>query len=197
MNQRSIDSRKDEEIYALPKLPAGFAALRDRLARSRDCAEIRLLAAEIMEATRGLLLAEQTEVCRERPDFKAAAGNNGFPETANGLRHTAREARRRNITGLNRDLCGCLREIGLHVGRGISGRCFHEINSLSELTVDIPGMDLPGLSDAMLRLDWSALDQRLLGMVDDMIALYHGKDTGLNSFGNLNELESWLRKGEW
>jgi hypothetical protein len=66
---------------------------------------------------------------------------------------------------------------------------------LSELTGDIPGMDLPGLSNAMLRLDWEELEKRLLGMVDDMAALYREKRTGMNSFGTLRELEAWLKTG--
>jgi predicted nucleotidyltransferase len=195
LNQRSIDTRKDAEVIALPKLPADFAGLRDALARSRDSSEIKRKADEIMEATRSLLLSEQSEVCREEPGFAAAAGNNNFPETANGLRHAAREARRRNITGLNRDLCCMLREIRNNIGRGISGRWFHDFNALSELTRDIPGMDLSGLSNAMLRLDWEELEKRLLGMVDDMAALYREKRTGMNSFGNMSELEAWLKKG--
>jgi len=195
MNQRSIDTRKDAEILALPKLPADFAGLRGRLACSRDCSEIMRTADEIMEATRSLLLSEQSGVCREEPSFAAAAGANNFPETANGLRHAAREAGRRNVTGLNRDLCGMLREIRNNIGRGISGRWFHEFNALSELTGDIPGMDLPGLSNAMLRLDWEALEKRLLDMVDDMAAIYREKRTAMNSFGDLSELEAWLKKG--
>ncbi len=196
LNQRSIDTRKDAEVLALPKLPAGFADLRDALARSRDCSEIKGLAEEIMEAARGLLLSEQTEVCREAPSFAAAAGNNNYPETANGLRHAAREAGRRNVTGLNRDLCGMLREIRNNIGRGISGRWFHDFNALSELTQDVPGMDLPGLAAAMLRLDWEELEKRLPAMVDDMAALYREKRTDMNSFGTLRALEVWLKKGQ-
>ncbi len=196
VNQQSIDTRKKQDLHALPKLPDKFMELRERLAFSRDCAEMKTLADQLMEATRELLLKEQAEVCRETPDFTSAAGGNNYPETANGLRHAGAEAAAGNIHAVNHDVCQQLRELRAHIGQGLTGRWYHDFNSLSELTPTLSGLSLKDLEESLIALDWPGIEAASLELIIALRKLYLEKNTATNRFPDAQALENWLQQLE-
>lgn len=192
LNQKSVDTRKDADMATLEKLPKDYLSLRRRLVISRAPAEIEEAAGALMEAVREALASEQREVCAEPADFKAIAGEGGIAEHNNDFRHAARAASTGDIQELTRSLSKALWELRYHVGQAYSGRWFDAMNSLDELTAELPGLRVGPLGDALVKADAAACERECERLIADLRALYASRSCPTNCFADLGELEAWL-----
>lgn len=192
LNQKSVDTRKDADMATLEKLPKDYFTLRRRLVISRAPAEIEEAAGALMESVREALASEQREVCAEPADFKAIAGEGGIAEHNNDFRHAARAASTGDIRELTRSLSKALWELRYHVGQAYSGRWFDAMNSLDELTAELPGLRVGPLGDALVKADAAACERECERLIADLKALYASRACPTNCFDDVDELEAWL-----
>lgn len=192
LNGRSVDTRKDADMSTLETLPANYLALRKELLCARDPSRIEEAACALMESVREALASEQREVCAEPADFKAIAGEGGIAEHNNDFRHAARAASTGDIQELTRSLSKALWELRYHVGQAYSGRWFDAMNSLDELTAELPGLRVGPLEDALVKADAAACERECERLVADLKALYASRACPTNCFDGLDELEAWL-----
>lgn len=192
LNRRSVDTRKDADMATLAKLPPNYLALRKELLCARIPSAIDEAAGALMESVREALASEQREVCAEPADFKAIAGEGGIAEHNNDFRHAARAASMGDIQELTRSLSKALWELRYQVGQAYSGRWFDAMNSLDELTAELPGLRVGPLEDALLKADAAACERECVRLIADLKALYASRACPTNCFGGLDELEAWL-----
>ncbi len=194
INQCPIDTRREADLLALPKLPKNYAQSLSALAESREPQNMVQLSQDMMEEIRLLLLREQAEVCVEEPLLDQAKVDS-CAEERNGLGHIIREARAQDAAGLCREGCGNLWEIRYHVGQAFTGRWFHDFNSISELTAQIPGLPLTELATAIEDKNYQEAERFSRKTMDAIPRLYEERGASSGVFSTLEELASWIKEG--
>lgn len=194
--QKAVDTRKEAELASLPGLPEAFISLRRELALCRDPGRMAELGRSLMDQIRAFLICEQAALCREEPDFIRNAGSGGCAEEANALRHIAHSASGADTAAFIRDAATALWEVRCHVGQGVSGRWFHDFNALSELTKDIPGLNLSGLQKAVEERDVMSAAAEAGEAEKALKALYAERGAPTNCFADDKELSRWIAL-EW
>ena len=85
-NQASIDTRKLDQVLALPKLPVGFANTVNWVTNATDPDELLPACETLLDTTRNLLLSEQQEVLRSETTFPTVF-DAAYPELRGDLQH--------------------------------------------------------------------------------------------------------------
>ncbi|RIK42746.1 MAG: hypothetical protein DCC55_07785 [Chloroflexi bacterium] len=85
-NQACIDTRKLEQVLALPKLPLKFADTVARLTQTYEPDELLAASEQLLNTTRDLLFTEQRQSPGDKPTFAAAFGA-GYPELKGDIQH--------------------------------------------------------------------------------------------------------------
>lgn len=194
LNRRSVDTRKDDDMASLEKLPEHYLALRKELLCARTPTKLDEAAVALMESVREALSAEQRELCAEPADFKAIAGEGGIAEHNNDFRHAARAAATGDARELTRSLVKALWELRYHVGQAFNGRWFDAMNSLDELTAELPGLRVGPLQEALVKADAGACERECVRLIADLKALYASRSCPTKCFDGIDELEAWLRE---
>lgn len=188
-NQRAIDTRKMEQVTALPRQPQGFAAKLERMNDATVPDDLLQAARALMGSSRTWLLAEQREV-QAKPASFPAVFDSAYPELKADLQHIMLAAEREEATGLG--MMSFYHELMIHMAWATSGVGYGSFNSLADYEQDLVGLGFPTLLPYLeagdfvgLRAACDRFDARLQSYL-----LENGAK--LNAFASLDELEAWL-----
>ncbi len=188
-NQRAVDTRKMEQVTALPRQPEAFAANLARLTDAAAPADLLQAASALLQSSRAWLLAEQREVQAQPANFPAVF-DNAYPELKADLQKIMLAAEQENATGLG--LMSLYHELMIHMAWATSGVGYGSFNSLADYEQDLVELGFPALlpyveaGDCVgLRAACDRFDARLQSYLTE-----HG--ASLNAFASLDELEAWL-----
>jgi hypothetical protein len=119
-NQTCIDTRKLEQVLALPNLPPGFAETVQRVSTAFEPAELLAAVETLLRTARELLLAEQQRTLTSGATF-AEAFHAGYPELKRDLQGIMLACERQDMFTLKASLLSLYHEMSYAAGRVITG----------------------------------------------------------------------------
>ncbi len=189
INQAIVDTRKLDQVLALPKQPAGLPGMISRIMGSTDPAAILQASEELMASTRALLLAEQAEVQRRQRPL-AETLDAAYPELKGDIQHLILACERQDPYNFN--FMSLYHELMIHIAWALDGIEYSDFNSIAEYEQDLAALGFPELLPYLEARDYTGLaaqaqrfDQRLQEYL---------KENGvpLNSFPSLDDLQAYL-----
>lgn len=188
LNQACIDTRKLEQVLALPKLPDGFAEMVQAIMTTADAAELHQATNALMASTRQLLLAEQA--LQHGDGGFAEVFEATYPEFKASIQHLMLACEREDP--FNFELMSLYHELMIHMAWALSGIGYSDFNSIAEYEQNLAALGFPDLLPYIEAGDFTGLyeqcrvfDQRLQEYLTE-------QGVPLNSFATLDELASYL-----
>lgn len=189
INQAAVDTRKLEQIYALPKQPEGLAHDISAVMNSTDPEQMLSGIESLMARTRELLLAEQARLQRSDRSL-AETLRDAYPELKGDIQHLILACEREDPYNFN--LVSLLHELMIHMAWAVDGIDYSAFNSIDEYAQDLTTLGFPDLLVPLQARDYPALaaaarrfDQRLQAYLEE-------NNIPLNTFASLDELQEWL-----
>lgn len=190
-NQACIDTRKLDQVLALPKLPAGFPEIVAQVTETTD-ADLLLSACEtLLHATRNLLLAEQQVVQRQDTSF-AAVFRAAYPELKGDIQHLMLACERQDWFNLN--LISLYHELMIHMAQAFTGVTYSSFNSLAEYEQNLTALGFPDLLPYVRARDFAGLYRQCQVFDRRLQQFLHEHAVALNTFSTLDDLEAYLGK---
>ena len=188
-NQAPIDSRKLDQLLALPKLPLNFAATMTRVTKATEPDAILSAYETLMHSTRELLLKEQRDVPRKEMTF-AEVFYNAYPELKNDLQHLMLACERQEPFNIN--LTALYHELMIHMAQVCTGVEYSSFNSLAEYEQDLAGLGFPDLLPYVTAWDFAGLYEQCR-IFDQRLQQYLTEhEVALNSFATVDDLKFYL-----
>lgn len=191
VNQACVDTRKLEQVAALPKVPAGFAETAARLVAALEPAEVLAATETLLDSTRDLLLAEQRACLREATTYPAAFGS-GYPELRRDLQGVMLECERGDLFALKGSLLSLLHEVSRAIAQAETGVVYSGFNTLAEYEQDLVRLGFPALLPCLERADFAELGRRCLRFDTRLREFLTERGVGLNAFATVEELAAYL-----
>jgi hypothetical protein len=188
-NQACIDTRKLDQVLALPMLPAGFAETIDWVANATDPEEVPSACERLLHTTRTLLLAEQQAVQRSETTFPVVF-DSAYPELKGDLQHLMLACERHDLFGST--LMSLYHELMIHMAQATTGVEYSDFNSLSEYEQDLTAMGFPELLPFVAAGDFTGLHRQCKAFDRHLQAFLTEHSVPLNSFGTIDELQAHL-----
>lgn len=188
-NQACIDTRKLDQVLALPKLPEDFAETVGGMMNTADPAQLLPTAERLMQTTRDLLLAEQALVQRSERTFLEVF-NGAYPELKGDIQHLMLACERGDTFNFN--LLSLYHELMIHMAWAFSGIAYSEFNSIAEYEQDLAAMGFPELLPYVEAGDFAGLYKQCRLFDRHLQEFLTEHDVALNSFATLNELQEYL-----
>jgi hypothetical protein len=189
-NQACIDTRKLDQVLALPKLPLGFAETVDQITQSTDPDELLAACETLLQTTRNLLLAEQQQIQRSETTFPAVF-KAGYPELKGDLQHLMLACERQDRFNFN--LISLYHELMIHMARAFSGIEYSSFNSLAEYEQDLAALGFPDLLSYLLAGDLAGLQRQCQTFDERLQQFLSEHSVELNAFATLDELQRYLQ----
>ena len=191
-NQACIDTRKMAQVFALPKLPADFAATVEHISASFDPHELLSACETLLHSTRDLLLAEQRSVPRHGASFPEVF-HSAYPELQNDLHHVMLACERQDLFSLKTSLVSLYKELSLAIARVISGVEYSGFNGLAEYEQDLVALGFPPLLPHLLTGDFEQLYQQCVLFSKRLKNFLAENQVELHAYATLNDLRSALQ----
>ena len=188
-NQVCIDTRKLDQMLALPRLPVGFADTVDRVTKATDPDELLSACEVLMRTTRDLLLSEQQVFQRSETAFPAVF-DAAYPELKGDLQHLMLACERRDMLNLN--LMSVYHELMVHLGRALTGIEYSGFNSLAEYEQDLVALGFPDLWPCLVAEDLEGLHRQCQVFDRRLQQFLTEHSVALNAFATLDELQEYL-----
>lgn len=189
-NQACIDTRKRDQILALPKLPENFAETIDRVTTATDPQDIRASCETLLNTTRDLLLAEQQDVQRGEASFPKVL-NSAYPELKGDIQHLMLACERRDMFGST--LTSLYHELMIHMAQAITGIAYSDFNNLPEYEQDLVALGFPDLLPYVAAQDYDGLHEQCQVFDQRLQTYLTEKEVALNKFDTLDELATYLK----
>lgn len=190
-NQACIDTRKLEQVLALPSLPAGFAATVDRVVAAMAPQDVLATTGALLATTRAWLLAEQRAVLRADTTY-AAVFCAGYPELKRDLQALMLACERRDLFALKGALLSLLHEMSRGIAQATTGFEATSFNALDDYAQQLAPLGFPDLVAPMRAADFDALHARCLAFDMRLRAFLAERAVTLNDFDTLGELQHFL-----
>ena len=190
-NQACIDTRKIEQVLALPRLPAGFAESVQRLIAACDPNELLSATRNLLHTTREFLLAEQRQFLCSETDF-CTVFNSGYPELKRDLQAVMLACEQRDLFSLKGSLLSLLHELSCGVAEVTTGVSYLGFNGLSEYEQNLVDLGFPALLPYLSAGDFEGLYQQCLAFDMRLREFLMKRGVPLNSFATLDELQKHL-----
>ncbi len=191
LNQAVIDTRKMEQVLALPKLPAGFPEMATRAAETTDAAEALAVTETLLGATRELLLAEERAVLRE-PTTYPEAFHAAYPELKRDLQGVMQASEQGDMMALKGSLLSLTHELSHAIARVTTGAAPSELAVLADYEADLTTLGFPPLVDLMLEQDYAKIREHCEAFDLRLRAFLTERDVGLHAFADLDALRRFL-----
>jgi hypothetical protein len=191
-NQACVDSRRLDQVLALPKLPEGFAETVDRVTRSSDCDELMAACDALVRSTRELLHDEQRQVLIGAKGFPTVC-DSAYPELKGALQHIMLACERRDRYGMG--LTSLYHELMIHTSRALTGVEYSRFNCIADYEQDLGALGFPDLLGPLIDEDFDLLQQRCTAFDLRMQEFLTERSVPLNSFASLDELQEHLGVG--
>ncbi len=191
VNQACIDTRKVEQVLALPRLPAGFAATLDRVAKAMAPHEVVAATETLLHSTRALLLDEQRAHLAE-PATYPAAFRAAYPELKRDVQAIMLAYERTEMIAVKGAVLSLLHELSRMVGQAESGFAAEGFDPLPDYAQNLAALGFPDLVAPMLAGDFAALHERCLAFDRRLRTFLAEHDVALNDFATPDELQRFL-----
>lgn len=189
VNQATVDTRKLDQVYALPKLPADLANSISRIMGTTDPAEILQATEELMANTRELLLVEQAAGQRSQRPLRETL-DAVYPELKGDIQHLILACERRDPYNFN--VVSLLHELQIHMAWALDGIEYSEFNSVAEYEQNLAALGFPDLLPYLEARDYAGLAEQCR-LFDQRLQEYLSENgISLNSFASLDELQVYL-----
>jgi len=191
VNQACIDTRKRDQVFALPMLPEGFAATIDRVINATDPREVLAACELLLGSTRALLLVEQQAVQHNDASFPAVF-DSAYPELKGDLQHLMLACERQDFFGST--LMSLYHELMIHMAKATTGVEYSDFNSLAEYEQDLTAMGFPELLPFVVAGDFEGLHRQCRAF-DLCLQNYLSKHAvPLNAFPSIDALQAHLER---
>lgn len=190
-NQACVDTRKLDQVLALPRLPAGFAESAQRLILALEPDELLAATESLLRATRGFLLAEQRQSLCSESDFPAVF-DSGYPELKRDLQAVMLACEKGDLFSLKSSLLSLLHEVSRGVAEATTGVSYTGFNGLSEYEQDLGALGFPALLPYLSAGDLDGLHRQCLAFDLRLREFLTQRGVPLNSFAGLDDLQSYL-----
>jgi hypothetical protein len=190
-NQSCIDTRKMDQVLALPKLPVKFADTVDRIVQTQDPDELLAACEMLLHTTRDLLLAEQRQIQRSETTFPAVF-HAGYPELKGALQHVMLACERQDMFALKGPLLSLYHELALGMAHVFTGIRYTGFNSLSEYEQDLVALGFPALLPSVMAGDFTELHRQCRVFDQHLQKFLTEHEVQLNTFATVDELQEYL-----
>jgi hypothetical protein len=190
-NQACIDTRKLDEVLALPRLPAGFAQSAHRMVVALDPDELLLGTRTLLQTTREFLLAEQRQFLCSETNFPTVF-DSGYPELKRDIQAVMLACEQRDLFSLKGSLLSLLHEVSCAVARVTTGVSYFGFNGLSEYEQNLVGLGFPPLLPYLSAGEFDRLYQQCLVFDMRLREILIERNVPLNCFAALDDLQEWM-----
>lgn len=188
-NQACIDTRKLDQVLALPKLPADFAATVAQVTETTNPARLLSAVETLLQTTRDLLLAEQQAAPHQPAPF-AAVFDAAYPELKGDLQHLMLACERQDMFNFN--LTSLYHELMAHMAQAFTGIAYSDFNSLAEYEQNLTAWGFPDLLPYVSTRDFAGLRQQCLLFDRRLQQFLRENGASLNTFATLDDLQAYL-----
>ncbi len=189
LNQRCTDTRKLDQVLALPKLPPDFAETVARINSGSEPADLLAAADQLLTATRSLLLAEQAALPGEKRPLSAVL-DGGYPELKGDILHLMLACERQEPANFN--LISLYHELMIHMAWAFSGISYSDFNSLADYEQDLAALGFPDLLPAVEAQDFDLLYEQCITFDQRLRQYLTENGVALNAFADLDALQTYL-----
>jgi predicted nucleotidyltransferase len=189
LNQKTIDTRKIDEVVSLNRLPEEFARILDNMVSTTDPAARLSATEQLLDSTRSLLLTER-ESAGDSLRTHAEVLDACYPEFLGDLMHVKRACRRSDRYAML--LSSLYHELMVDIALAQGTAEYDGLNTVADHEQDLTALGFPDLVDLLTQNDLDGLagscdefDQRLREYLAEHAVR-------LNRFGSLDELEMFL-----
>jgi predicted nucleotidyltransferase len=190
-NQACIDTRKMDQVLALPRLPVGFADSADRMISALEPDELLFATRALLQTTREFLLAEQRQFLCSETDYRAVF-DSGYPELKRDIQAVMLACEQRDLFSLKGSLLSLLHEISRGIARVTTGVSYLGFNGMSEYEQDLARLGFPALLPYLRARDYDGLYRQCLAFDMRLREFLIERNVGLNSFTTLDDLREHL-----
>ena len=190
-NQACIDTRKMDQVLALPRLPAGFAESARCTMVALDPDELLSATKILLQTTRDFLLAEQRRALCSETDFPTVF-DSGYPELKRDLQAVMQACEERDLFSLKGSLLSLLHEVSRGVAKVTTGVSYLGFNGLSEYEQNLADLGFPALLSYLSMGNLNSLHQQCLAFDKRLQEFLLERKVPLNSFATLGELQEYL-----
>jgi hypothetical protein len=191
-NQAVVDTHKPEQVLALPRLPADFAATLQRAVAAHEPAELLAATEALLRSTREFLLAEQRRTLRHHATFPVVF-DAAYPELKRDLQGVLLGCERQDLYRLKTSLLSLYHELARMLAEALTGVEYGSFNSLAEYEQDLAALGFPALAPHLAAGDFDALHRQCLAFDQHLRRFLTERSVELNDFATLAELQAFLR----
>ena len=190
-NQACIDTRKVDQVLALPCLPAGFADSAQRLILALEPEELLSETKTLLQTIREFLLVEQRQFLCSETDFRTVF-DSGYPELKRDLQAVMLACEQRDLFSLKGSLLSLLHEMSRAVARVTTGVSYAGFNGFSEYEQDLVRLGFPALLPCLSAGDFDGLHRQCLAFDRRLQEFLTERDVPLNRFATIDDLKEHL-----
>jgi hypothetical protein len=190
-NQACIDTRKIDQVLALPRLPAGFAEAAQRMIVALDPDELLSATGTLLQTTREFLLAEQRQFLCAETDYPSEF-DSGYPELKRDIQAVMQACEQRDLFSLKGSLLSLLHEVSRGVAKVTTGVSYLDFNGLSEYEQKLVDLGFPALLPYLNAGDFEGLYRQCLAFDLHLREFLTEREVPLNSFATLAHLQEHL-----
>jgi RimJ/RimL family protein N-acetyltransferase/predicted nucleotidyltransferase len=190
-NQAVVDTRKPEQVLALPRLPADFAATVQRAVAAHEPAELLAASEALLRTTRAFLLAEQRRILRYETTFPVVF-DSAYPELKRDLQGILLGCERQDLYSLKTSLLSLYHELSRMLAQALTGVEYGSFNSLAEYEQDLAALGFPALTPHLATGDFAALHRQCLLFDQHLRTFLTERAVELNDFVTLDDLQRFL-----
>jgi len=195
LNQRLIDSRKLDQLLALPLLPLGFADAVETLVTATEIPALLRTCDHLVQATRDLLLAEQRAHLSGQTGFPAVF-ESLYPELKNMVQKIIVACERKDRLAVAVALDLLHRELSLPLAQALTGVSYSGFNSPADYEQDFTALGFPSLWEPFVSGDWEELCQRCFAFDEHLQCFLSQRGVDLCAFATLDDLRRSLSAGK-
>jgi hypothetical protein len=192
-NQACIDTRKIDQVLALPRIPAEFAESAQRMIVACDPDELLSATRILLRTTREFLLAEQQQFLCSETDFTTVF-DSGYPELRRDVQAVLLACEQRDLFSLKGSLLSLLHELSRGVAKVTTGVSYLDFNGLSEYEQNLVDLGFPALLPYLSAGDFDGLYQQCLAFDIRLREFLIEREVPLNSFATLDDLQEHLAR---
>jgi predicted nucleotidyltransferase len=190
-NQAVVDTRKLEQVLALPRLPSDFAAMLHRAVAAHQPVELLASSEALLRSTREFLLAEQRRILRHEATFPAVF-DSAYPELKRDLQGVLLGCERQDLYSLKTSLLSLYHELSRMLAEAFTGVEYSGFNSLAEYEQDLAALGFPAMTPHVTTGDFAALHQQCLAFDQYLRDFLIERSVELNDFATLGGLQLFL-----
>lgn len=191
VNQQVVDTRKLEQILALPLLPVDFAGSVAQVTNATDPAALLVGCEDLLDATHALLLAAQRQFPDPNVTYATAFGA-GYPEIKGDLQHILLACERCDLFSLKRLIVSLYHEVALAMAKAETGISYDGFNSLADYEQDFGALGFPALLPYVEAGAFPELHRQCLAFDRHLRQFLTDRGVNLYDFATVDDLRQQL-----